>query len=81
MGGAMNGKRPNDTDNLEAALDASIDDSIRLAGENADLQRFNETLLNLLQLLLDTWQAGGDLDGTIEKIAAELEALSKRKVN
>jgi len=55
---------------LEAALDASADENVRLAGEVADLEAALSTIMQYLDELLK-----GDPDPAtvVERLAAELE--------
>lgn len=58
---------------LEAALDASTQENVRLAEELADLTTGTEGLLELLAALLDAWQNEGDLQPILDAVAAELK--------
>jgi len=66
-------------ESLEAALDASIQENLRLARELADAEEGTAALIELLGLLIETWRNGGDLEPVVDQVAEEMRRL--RRVN
>jgi len=62
---------------LEAALDASIQENLRLARELADAEEGTAALIELLGLLIETWRNGGDLEPVVDQVAEEMRKLRR----
>lgn len=62
---------------LEAALDASVQENLRLARELADAEEGMSVLIELLGLLIETWRNGGDLEPVVDQVANELKRLRR----
>jgi len=69
----------NTTSDIEAALDAAVQENLRLARELADAEAGAAALIELLELLIATWRNGGDLEPVVDQVAEELKRL--RRVN
>jgi len=64
-------------DPLEAALDAAVQENLRLARELADAEAGSAALIELLGLLIETWRNGGDLEPVVDQVANELKRLRR----
>jgi len=62
-------------ESLEAALDASIQENLRLARELADAEEGTAALIELLGLLIETWRNEGDLEPVVDQVAEEMKRL------
>jgi hypothetical protein len=64
---------------LEAALDAAVQENVRMAGELANMEAGTNALVDLLDALLDAWQEDGDMAPVLDAVAAELKR--RRRTN
>ncbi len=64
---------------LEAALDAAVQENVRLAGELANMEAGTNGLLELLAALLDAWREDGNLAPVLDAVAEELKR--RRRTN
>ena len=70
-------KNVSEIERLEAALDASVQENLRLARELADSEAGSAALIELLGLLIETWRNGGDLEPVVDQVADELKQLRR----
>jgi len=64
---------------LEAALDAAVQENVRMAGELANMEAGTNGLLELLAALLDAWREDGDPQPVLDAVAEELKR--RRRTN
>ncbi len=64
---------------MEAALDAAVQENVRMAGELANMEAGTNALVDLLDALLDAWQEDGDMAPVLDAVAAELKR--RRRTN
>lgn len=62
-------------DQLQTALDAAVEESLRLARELVDAEEGLKTLADLLALLVSTWRSGEDLGPVMGQVEETLRRL------
>jgi len=63
------------TEQMASALDAAVQENLRLTRELVDAEEGMNTLADLLALFVDTWRSGGPLEPIVEQIEATLKNM------
>jgi len=64
-------------DQLQIALDAAVQENLRLTRELVDAEEGLNTLADLLALFVDTWRSGEPLEPIVDQVGETLKRLKR----